>query len=261
MLQAYKRVLDLIPQRIWLGSDVARRYSDISSIGSIINEAAAAAVESQAYDLALEWLEEGSSIVWKQMLQLRSPLAELRSANPMLADELETSARQLEDAGTERSTQLSSGRTSHEVAAQTRRRLAEKYEKLLHEARNLPGFGDFMRPKGVATLCSATQSGAVVVVNVFDTSCDALVMLPGSDSILHVPLPNFTHRKATQASAQLAECMHTPGSRRGAFRRHKPSPETVLKSMLTMLWLDVVKPVLDHLGYTVSTPHDCYAAF
>lgn len=84
-LEGYKQAVSLIAQFVWLGTTVKQRYRDAPVINEIIAEAAAAAIEHQAYDLALEWLEEGCSIVWKQILQLRTPLDELRSVNPELA--------------------------------------------------------------------------------------------------------------------------------------------------------------------------------
>jgi hypothetical protein len=73
-LEAYDTLIDLIPRIVWLGRTINQRYKDIGSIGTSINEAAAVACEIGRYDLALEWLEQGRSIVWNQMLRLRTPM-------------------------------------------------------------------------------------------------------------------------------------------------------------------------------------------
>jgi hypothetical protein len=39
----------------------------------VASEAAAAAISAKQYNTALEWLEQGHSIVWNQFLQLRTP--------------------------------------------------------------------------------------------------------------------------------------------------------------------------------------------
>jgi hypothetical protein len=61
---------------------------------------AAAATHFGKFGLALEWLEQSRSIVWGQMLQLRTPLENLRQRHPYEADELEKISRALESAAT-----------------------------------------------------------------------------------------------------------------------------------------------------------------
>ena len=80
ILDAYSTLIDLLPRVVWLGRTVEQRYQDISSIGDAVAEAAAAAISLGEPNLALEWLEQGRSIVWGQILQLRTPLGDLRQA-------------------------------------------------------------------------------------------------------------------------------------------------------------------------------------
>jgi hypothetical protein len=77
-IDAYSALIDLLPRLIWLGRTVEQRYNNIPDIGDAITDAAAAAIHFSRFDLALEWLEQGRSIVWGQMLQLRPPLENLR---------------------------------------------------------------------------------------------------------------------------------------------------------------------------------------
>ena len=107
-LDAYSTLISLIPRVVWLGRTVEQRYQDISSIGNAVAEAAAAAISLGEPNLALEWLEQGRSIVWGQILQLRTPLNNLRQHHPHEADKLEKISRALESAGTVQSPDHSS---------------------------------------------------------------------------------------------------------------------------------------------------------
>lgn len=69
-LSAYTTAMRLVHEVVWLGATISHRYDNISSIGDIAAEAAAAVISAQKYDLALEWVEEGLSIVWKQTQQV-----------------------------------------------------------------------------------------------------------------------------------------------------------------------------------------------
>ena len=56
-------------------------------------DAVNAAIHFGQFNLALEWMEQGRSIVWGQMVQLRTPLDELRQHHPNEANELEKISR------------------------------------------------------------------------------------------------------------------------------------------------------------------------
>ncbi|KIJ27661.1 hypothetical protein M422DRAFT_271146 [Sphaerobolus stellatus SS14] len=101
-LDSYRTVLEIIPQYAWLGQKVTHRYQRLSTLSGIVNAAAAMAIYSGEHDLALEWLEEGHSIVWGQILQLGSPIDDLQLKNVVLADELEAVSCALESVGTSR---------------------------------------------------------------------------------------------------------------------------------------------------------------
>jgi hypothetical protein len=58
-----------------------------------------AALELDRPDKAVEWLVEGRCIVWNQLNLLRTPVDELRSYDPTLADRLSNLSRELEMAG------------------------------------------------------------------------------------------------------------------------------------------------------------------
>lgn len=239
----------LIPQLVSLGGTVSHRLKDSLTVGDVTAEAAASAIELQAYDLALEWMEEGSTLVWRQIMELRNPLDDLCHSHPEFAKSLEEVARNLDEAGTRTTGDYEGDLDSLENASQAHRRLAERYDQLLAQARDLPGFSDFMRPKKASTLAAAARYGPVVVINVHKTRCDALVLLPGSDDITHIPLPQLSHAVVASARRQLTQFLHEMGvKQRGLQHGLAASPD-----VMDILWRNIVKPIFMHLGYLVST--------
>ncbi|CAA7270857.1 unnamed protein product [Cyclocybe aegerita] len=250
-IDAYSVALDLLPRIAWLGSDIASRHKELANKGDDAPKAAVAAIEMGEYGTALEWLEQGRSVVWGQLLQLRSPVDHLRSVNETLADELLRVSRELDGIST-RQTQTSGskrvkedGPQSLEEVAQRHRRLAEEWEELLAELRK------------------AAREGPVVFLNIHHLQCDALIIQSDqeSDPILHVPFSSFSIKKAQELQLSLKRLLGLSGVQvRGGHQvkflpgQQGPSFEKILST----LWMEIVKPVLDKLNYkqvsSSSTP-------
>jgi len=252
-LDAYSTLVNLIPRVVWVGRTVEQRYTDTLGIGYAVADAAAAAIHFGELGLALEWLEQGRSIVWGQILQLRTPLDELHQHHPTEADELELVSRALDSAGVtsglDRSSPSSdSASQSLEMVAQAHRRRAKEYDDILARIRNFPSFSEFLQPKKSRSLCGAAVFGPVVIVNASTIRCDALILLPRSSQVFHVPLPTLQIWAAHGMQLQLA------GSTRGANmieRHYAPHQDMELSDILDRLWLYIVEPILRHLkvGY------------
>ena len=75
-------------------------------------------------------------------------------------------------------------------------KLAHEHAGLLKEIRKIPGFERFLLPKTLAQLLPDANQGPIVMLNVSQLQCDALVLIPGCDDILHIPLDNLTLTEA-----------------------------------------------------------------
>ncbi|KAF8600644.1 hypothetical protein BDV93DRAFT_587771 [Ceratobasidium sp. AG-I] len=255
-LSAYQWTMDMVPKVVWIGSTISHRYEDIHSIGDLAVEAAAVAISAQEYGLALEWLEAGRSVVWNQTLQLRNQFDDLSTVDPDLATSLRNTAVALEHAGSWSSdSAFLVDSYTLESTAQSHRRLAESFERLLSRARKISSFHDFMCPKRTAELMAASRHGPVVVINVHKGRCDALILHPHTDEITHVPLPNVSHMSLVDLQCHMWELT----SRGIAERRpefHQEAPEEPLESILSALWHSIVKVVLNSMGYAKRLPVD-----
>ena len=158
LLDAYKLALRTLSQCIWLGNDVQGRYSSdqVKYAGLLTNEAVAAAITAGEYVLALEWLEAGRAVVTSQVLQLRTPLDDLRQLHLQLADEHSQVSRALQHAAVGTSNSLSTSylptppsETRHHTdsSAQSSHGHALQYDDLIAQVRKLEGFENFLRPK------------------------------------------------------------------------------------------------------------------
>ncbi|KAG9118318.1 hypothetical protein FRC07_007226 [Ceratobasidium sp. 392] len=183
------------------------------------------------------------------MLQLWTPFDDLAAADPKLAHELKDTASQLDTAGspTSAASTISEPVVSLESQAQRHHGLALHWEELLTEARRLPGFHDFLLPTKAQILKKAARDGPIVLINTHTTRCDALIILPEAENMIHVPLPKFSQEKLTYVRTECA-----------AFSRHGGDvrcpiftpPETQgALNPLASLWSDVGGPVLSGLLY------------
>ncbi|KEP49579.1 aromatic di-alanine and TPR containing protein [Rhizoctonia solani 123E] len=260
-IEAYQTAIDLLPQFIWLGATANQRYQDLSLAENLAVNACFAAIQSSNYSLALEWLEHARCVVWNQSLMLRSPLDQLHSSYPDLATQLQSVANQLQSFSFEtrliHATPFDS--LTQEQTGQQRRRLAIEYNSLLAQTRELPGFETFLKPVQANTLMHSVRDGPVVVINCHPDRCDALFILPGNASVAYLALLNFTEEKAKQALSDLDLSLRHQRLRERGIRLLADSESghhDRMESVLSVLWTNLVKPVLDHLGYLNTVPKE-----
>ncbi|QRW25779.1 CHAT domain protein [Rhizoctonia solani] len=250
-IQAFHAVVDLLPHYISLGSTTTQRYHDLLSAQNIAVRAAFIAIQSSDHTLALEWLEHTRCVVWNQSLMLRSPLQDLASAHPDLASQLRSVSHQLHHATS--SSLLLDANLSTTDTSEHRYRLARQYTDLIAQARSLAGFESPLGPMDAAGLVRAARHGPIVVINCYEHCCDALIVTPGSSHIAHLALPNFSQEAARHALSNMQAALRRKNIRdRGVKRIGEHPPNEDIGRVLAALWNNVVKPVLDYMGYTVS---------
>ncbi|KAJ7213704.1 TPR-like protein [Mycena rebaudengoi] len=243
LLDAYRVAIDLLPELAWLGLSITDRHHHVLEAGSLVRDAAAAALSSGQPVTAVEWLEQGRSIIWGQVFSLRNPIDALKEKHPVLADELIALSARLETAGTRGSDGVirdSGGQGSPQSIAQQSHKNALERAELLENIRRLEGFQRFLLPKTLSELSAASQKGPVVFLNLSSASCDALVLLPGLvNEVTHVRIPDFTPADGST----LADCLQhivpdtgrnerLSGHRKGSCRL----PEDEFARILSELW-------------------------
>ncbi|PVF92657.1 hypothetical protein CPB86DRAFT_801846 [Serendipita vermifera] len=255
LLAAYGCVLDLMPLVAWLGLPIADRHHYLMQIGVMARDAASAAISAEQFDKALKWLEQGRSIVWTQILQLRTPVDQLREVDPELAGRLLRVSRLL-DHGSQPITFSDGKSSSIEEEGRQYRALTVEWESIIKQIRSLPDFKDFLRPPHLSQLMDVAHSRPVVVFNIAKTRCDALALLPELDDVIHIPLPNITSDRVTELRDELKDHLYSSGIRmrntRAAMKFSDYSGEEDCRRILAELWNSIVRPVLDALAFS---PH------
>ncbi|KAF6755206.1 CHAT domain-containing protein [Ephemerocybe angulata] len=263
VIDAFDRALALVASIAGLEKTVGGRYTQLKGISGLALEAAATACALNRADKALEWLEQGRCLVWSQINSLRTPLDNLRRRDENLAQALEDVSRALERAGASRAQAHVDMPLSQKISVEDEARahldLARKWDELLKTARAIPGFESFLMQSPCSTVMqNLPESGPIIVINVDANRCDALALLSGLDEPLHIPLPNFSMEKASRYRTELGSQLrgHSLRSRDLEARGVRPTRignqtwDSPVHKVLRGLWKEVVKPILDALGFS-----------
>jgi hypothetical protein len=271
---AYSTALALLPQLAWLGSSVEDRHFHIKEAGAVVRRAAVAAIEYDDLTTAVEWLEQGLSVIWGQLLHLRQPIHDLKSSYPELGEKLLSLSSKLERANISQQTLF--GTSSVSTQSVDYHFIAHERDLLLNRVRQLAGFEHFLLPKPLSELTRAAQVGPVVMLNVTERRCDALVLICGVDNdVLHIPLPDISLDEVTALHEILQQLvkgdistidMLLNSSERGDIMERmalevisrksgisdQERLEQVFRCVLSVIWDSVVKPVVQGLALSVS---------
>ena len=167
-----------------------------------------------------------------EAIDARGDLTDLRASHPGLAVEFE----RLRD-----SAQVADPAVPPVQALRQRQADSEAWLDLLRRIRQVPGFEQFAQPPDVATLRAACKGGPVVVVNVSDLRCDALVLT--EQQLRVIPLPGLIAGEVDERARTFLEATYAP--RPAWFAANQIAAET-----LGWLWDTVAEPVLTALGLT-----------
>lgn len=246
----------------------------LTNIGHTSSKAAALAIECGDFQTAIEWINQGRSIVWDQLSQLRFPLEGLERVNVKLAEKLRATAKELAVSSTQTQFQdvsvLSSGTERVRDMAlanegQKHRKLAVDWETGIAQAQSLPGFDKFLLPKEYDYLSKAASDAIVVIINADWKRCDALVIISGFDEgrdPLHVPLQGLSLNDAELMHTNLMFIIDEGFDFRSESERLKLSTKNALnplessghseglvafKEILSDLWYKIVFPIINAL--------------
>lgn len=153
--------------------------------------------------------------------------------------------------------------------------LAREWNNLVAEVRTLPGFEDFLCPPSLQSLLPAASNGPVVIINVSQWRCDALIIKSGGvqvvelcrltlagvidrvtfylDTVERFQAASLIVQAAVETfltSAQSAEDMKACRWALDEFEDEQVDMEQRLGNVLAWCWDTIAEPVLSHLGIT-----------
>ncbi|KAE9400195.1 hypothetical protein BT96DRAFT_975455 [Gymnopus androsaceus JB14] len=162
-LQAYTRFFELNPQAVWLGKTAKHGYAELRRA---IGAAAGTAISAGNLPLAVDWLDEGHSIIWEQTLLLHSPLDALHDNHPQIAKELEIVTQALQNAGTSNKNEF----LDSEIKEETVEEEAQKHRRLASPLSFLP-----LHAAGIYGLAERNINVSDFVVSSYTTTLSALI--------------------------------------------------------------------------------------
>ncbi|KZV69360.1 hypothetical protein PENSPDRAFT_753434 [Peniophora sp. CONT] len=289
LLDAHSRIIQIFPEIVWFGHSIQRRFKESAKLGDTINAAVSAFIKSRSRYQAIDLLEFGRSQIWSQLSSLRQPTNDLAAQHPELAEALQEASQELQQSGslsetTTRELQYTAvegepramtaqpgdinqavlGGATANTAEDKHRSLAIRYEGILRKIRAEDGFKDFLRTPSITSRMTSIKGldGPVVFINVHSSFCDALALHPNG-AIRHIKLRNLDQDRAKELHSAWTKFLLLPGLRtRGVVRPERLNFDdddvNSLSFVLQELWIRIVHPVLDALGFIRRVPHESH---
>ena len=132
-------------------------------------------------------------MLWSQLLDTRTDLSELHRVAPELAARLDEVRVELDRPASPTTpvAAIMQGPAGSAWLVDRQMALADQWDELVAQVRALPGFEAFLRPPQIEELRPAAAGGPVVVVNVSQWRCDALLVTDTDTRV--VELSAVTH--------------------------------------------------------------------
>ncbi|KAK0497894.1 CHAT domain-containing protein [Armillaria luteobubalina] len=220
--QAFQTAIGLLYQLAFIGCDPESRHRRLNSVATVFAcDGAAWASRKGDIGQAVEWLEQGRSILWLQLLQFRQPFDDI--VRELLPDELVGRAVDIAN-----------------------RMDRSEWEDSWNAIEQYKGFEDFHRTPPFSELLAVGEEGPVILLTSSKNSlydCDAIILGPNGFQ-KHVSILNFKHGDVTNLHVTVSQSVPR---RMGRVQEEKSGMESVLEA----LWNNVIVhllPTLDSLG-------------
>ncbi|KAG6372164.1 hypothetical protein JVT61DRAFT_7954 [Boletus reticuloceps] len=253
-LLAYQTSFDVLDQHLLVTASIKSRHAVlldkdlVAETSTLATDAMACAISRGELELAVEFSEQGRGLLWSQLSRSRTPLNALRSAGEAgraLASDFERVNAKLSQSivPLEESLAATTGSLkATEAAARRYHQLSQELQDIAGRIRRQEGFQSFLRRLSFESLQCAAVGGPVILVNISNERCDAVIVLQDAPPRL-VPLPNTSLGALTTLSAGYYHMLQTT-SRVGEEKMREREVSVVLRT----LWDTVVSPIVDELA-------------
>lgn len=246
-LLAYQLALSLLPRIAYFGLGRQLQLQGLRDVDSCAIAAAGYAIRLTKCDVALEVLEEGRAVFWQQYLRLRTAFNDLPEN---LATVLLETATALEQ---EQGDDEEDDKRRHEANLIARRQMGERFQSLLMEARNLPGFEQFLLPGRYTSIRAAAMYGPVAVLVAGELDSYVILLPDTVSGATHICLSGVSkallrryHRTVTSENIT-----RSGGHPTRALRKRSSSVILRLVNVIEDLWSKVMHPVIQQLQLRV----------
>ena len=242
-LNAYKKAFAILPDLISIALPLPVRYHYIKThtLASTTCSAVALAVQSTHFALAVQFVEQGLSVIHQQLWKLRDEYIKLSNQYPKKACDLKllstlfTQKRHL------------SGKYDDNFFVFLLQSEATRYKQLIAEIRSYDGFHSFLHSSDYLELSYAAQDGPVIVLNCTNIQSNALIILYPEYPPISVNL-KFSENDANHQMNGLRSALRQYSIKaRNTDRTGRLAPEFTsdnqFTTVISWLWKFVVEPV------------------
>lgn len=203
--------------------------------------------EAERPAIALQLLETGRAVLLARALRLRDDLSRLHDA------ELAQRFTQLRDQLDEIPDPTTMAVVRNEPLAfdvadralRDRQRLTDELDELLARIRAVKGLETFGQPPTHDELIAEAADGPVVVFNISEYRCDALLLT--SSGVTGIPLPGLSRALVEANATAFQQALSV--TRHGTTIPARQAAEQELRRILAWLWDNATGPVLEVLGH------------
>ncbi|TGO15144.1 hypothetical protein BPAE_0591g00040 [Botrytis paeoniae] len=226
--EAANTAIPLIPRLTPRSIENSDKQHMLSQIVGMASDAAAVVLNADRGSFhALKFLEQGRGVLATSLEEIRTDILDLNEKHPELAEQFDSLREELDSPITgatalvdENYIPSGQDRTSKRYDANKR------LDQVIEQIRQQDGFEDFLLPPSKEEMLFAARFGSIVVINISEYRCDAILV--EQHQIRSLNLPNLTKKEIEEKSVEI---LGTP-------------------KVLQWLWDVAVHPILEALGFT-----------
>ena len=238
-IQLGKDVIRLLPTVNTKLLDRNDQQYVVSTFAGVAADLCALLLASNSLDDALQYLEEGRTVILSQLIDHRSDMSDLAQYHPDIArryeelrDEVNAPLRGLEQDA------------AREQALRERRQSILELDACIGKIRTIPGHHRFLLGQTTAEMQECAVGGSIVVVNITKSRSDAIIITP-----LIVKAIGLSALSASDAMAWLSKDWTGRRAERAGKNRD-------YLAYLAWLWESCVEQILDEVRVLQDPPGD-----
>ncbi|KAG2065832.1 hypothetical protein BDR04DRAFT_1145188 [Suillus decipiens] len=244
-LEAYTTFFELLDGHLATRSSPTSRREAAAAFHyarSLPVDAALCAVDIDNLLQAVELVEQGRGQQWSLASRLKTPVEDLESVNPTLAQDYLESRKVLSNAAQSSATIID--RAAADLGATEYRSLTRQWEVVVTQIRGLRAFSRFLLPPLYEDLQAAARHGPVIILIASKRSCSAIIV-PTSGGPHHVPL------SVTLKDLNILKDRFTRAIRE-ASRMNPGESRTDLIVLSRIIWEEIMLPIVNVLEHVLK---------
>ncbi|KAG2034101.1 CHAT domain-containing protein [Suillus americanus] len=191
-------------------------------------------------------LSLGRGQQWSLASRLKTPVADLESANPTLAHNYLELSKRVSNAA--QGSASITDRAAADRAATEYRGLTRQWGIVIAEIRNIRSFSRFLLPPSYEDLQAAARQGPVIILIASKYSCSAIIV-PTSGDLHHVTLPSVSLTELNNLKDRFARAI------RHASIMGPKVPRNDLIVLLRTVWDAIMLPIVNVLENVLELKH------